>query len=89
MNTLSENRSKSKVISAKSRLKSCLKGSQAGNKQKINEKEMRKLASKNYEKLPEVVKMKEQQKKKEEIKARMNRAKEFDKKLKGELLKKV
>jgi hypothetical protein len=43
---------------------------------------MRKHASKNYEKLPEVRKMKEEQRKKDEIKVRMNRAKEFDKKRK-------
>lgn len=51
---------------------------------------MRKLASKNYEKLPEVKKKKEDQKKRDELKARMNRAKEFDKKRKCDLfLKKV
>ena len=44
---------------------------------------MKRLTSKNYERLPEVQKWKEEQKKKEEIKARMNRAKEYDKKLKG------
>lgn len=49
---------------------------------------MRKHASKNYEKLPEVVKLKEQQKKRDELKARMNRAKEFDKKRKCEFQKK-
>ncbi|CAI2361606.1 unnamed protein product [Moneuplotes crassus] len=49
-------------------------------KKKITEKEFRQHASKNYEKLPEVRKRKEEQKKKDEIKARLNRAKEFDKK---------
>lgn len=46
----------------------------------MNQKEMRELSSKNYEKLPEVLKLKEEQKKKEELLARRNRAKEFDKK---------
>jgi hypothetical protein len=49
---------------------------------------MRKLSSKNYEKLPEVMKKKEEQKKRDELKARMNRAKEFDKKRKGNLFSK-
>ena len=50
---------------------------------------MKKLSSKNYKKLPEVRKLKEEQKKKDEIKARLNRAKEFDKKRKGDFLKKT
>ena len=55
----------------------------------MDEKEMKKLASKNYKKLPEIMKKKEEQKKKEEIKARMNKAKEFDKKRKQEFFKKL
>lgn len=49
---------------------------------------MKKLTSKNYGRLPEVVKKKEEQKKKDELKERMNRAKEFDKKRKCEFLRK-
>lgn len=49
---------------------------------------MRKHASKNYERLPEVKKKKAEQKKRDDLKARMNRAKEFDKKRKCEFLKK-
>lgn len=54
----------------------------------MNPKQMRELSSKNYEKLPEVLKRKEEQKKKEELMARRNRAKEFDKKMSKALLKK-
>jgi len=43
---------------------------------------MRRHASKNYERLPEVRKRKEEEKKKDELKARLNRAKEFDKRTK-------
>ena len=51
-----------------------------GEKVEVNKKDMLKLTSKNYELLPEVRKKKEQEMKKEEMKARMKQVKELEKK---------
>ena len=51
-----------------------------GEKAEVNKKDMLKLTSKNYELLPEVRKKKEQEMKKEEMKARMKQVKELEKK---------
>lgn len=50
-----------------------------GEKPKINKKEMHQLTKKNYEMLPEVQKKKEEERKKQEIKDRIKKSKEFEK----------
>ena len=49
-----------------------------GEKTEITKKEMLKLASKNYDLLPEVKKKRDENRKKEELKERMRQAKDMD-----------
>lgn len=63
-----------------------------GQRAQLDQKEIKKLASKNYENLPEIKKKKEEEKKKEEYKQRQQQVKkyaeELEKKRKKQYLKK-
>ena len=50
-----------------------------GEKPKISKKEMHDLTKKNYELLPEVKKKKEEERKRQELKERIQKSKEFEK----------
>ena len=57
----------------------------SGQKAKVDEKAMKKLTHKNYEKLPEIIKKKAEMKKQQELEERKNKYASYQKELKERL----